>query len=142
MTIIIGVRRLEKPLAKIITGSDLTLVLKYKGRHMSRGIGKLQRNVLRLVFDHGSLLRRRVILSQMWGWRGKPWRDGHVFVRSEVGHEEYRKRHSSLTRALLSLQRRGLVQIYKNISGSGTAVGLTVLGRQVAQAIAESEGDD
>jgi hypothetical protein len=99
---------------------------------MGRGLGKLQSDILCLLLDKG-ILRVRVILSQLFGWRGKAWKDGQIFSQAFIGEEEYRLRHASLSRSLERLRQRGLVEIFK--SGYGTAIGLTNAGRAEAQRI-------
>ncbi len=105
---------------------------------MSRGLGVLQKGILRLLLNRGPLLRARVLLSQLLGWQGRPG-DNQVFDRGSIGKEAYNSGHASLSRSLERMRRRGLVQVYKNVSGYGRVVGLTTIGRQVAQEIAEEE---
>ena len=108
---------------------------------MGRGLGQQQRNLLVLLLRRG-VLRTRAILGILWGWRGRIWRDGQVFARNDIGIKEYGVRYASLSRTLLSLRRRELIQVYKNVAGSGTVIGLSAIGRQVAEEIAEEEGGE
>lgn len=105
---------------------------------MGRGLGVLQKGILRLLLDRGEMLRVRALLGILRGWRGKPWKR-QVFDRATVGPLEYSRGYATLSRALERLRCRGLVQVYKNVTGYGTVTGLTSAGAEVARGIAEAE---
>ena len=105
---------------------------------MGKGISRLQKSILRLLLDHGPLLRVRVILSQLFGWPGRPG-DGQVFNRGVIGKEAYNSGHASLSRSLARLQERGLVETYKNATGYVTVIGLTTAGVAMARGIVEED---
>jgi hypothetical protein len=104
---------------------------------MSKGLGQLQRSILRLTLDYGGMVRTGDLLKVLWGWQTKPGKDqydgGQVFDRASIGVQEYSRAHSSLSCSLERLRQRGLVQVYK--SGYGTAVGLTSAGEKEARGI-------
>jgi hypothetical protein len=105
---------------------------------VSRGLGRLQKKILILLLTRGPLLRVRVLLSQIFGWPGR-LDDNMVFDRAAIGERAYNSKHVTMSRALEGLRRRGLVQLYKNVSGYGMVAGLTFTGTQVAKEISELE---
>ena len=111
---------------------------------MGRGLSLLQMGILRLTLDRGGMLRVRDILEARWLWKpqaGKEQYDGgQVFDRASIGAQEYSKAHSTLSRTLGRLRKRGLIQVYK--SKYGTAIGLTSAGeREAAQIHWETEAE-
>jgi hypothetical protein len=104
---------------------------------MGRGLSQLQMGILRLALDRGGMVRVRDILEALWAWKPKPGKEGHnggpAFSRGSIGAEKYSRVHSTLSRTLARLRKRGLVQVYK--SEYGTAIGLTTAGEREAKEI-------
>jgi len=88
-----------------------------------RGISELQGKILLLVLQNG-FATTETLLS-LWGDLPE------VGTRKNSG--KYNVFHASLSRTLDRLWRRGLVKIWKSITGPGTAVTLTEIGAQVAR---------
>ena len=105
---------------------------------MGRGLSKLQKDILHLAQDSQGI-RVRDILEKLWGWEGKPWKDGQVFDRASIGKREYNRGHAILSRTLERLRQRGLIRVFKDVTSYGTMVGLTSAGSEIAQGIAEAE---
>jgi len=104
---------------------------------MSRGISDLQKGILLLCQEKGFLLTQD-ILGWWWGWEPMEWGS----KKATVGESEYRAAYASLSRTLDRLWRRGLVKIWKSITGPGTGITLTPQGQRIAQAISEEKAED
>lgn len=102
---------------------------------MSRGISDLQKGILLLGLQKGFLLTQD-ILCWWWGWEPAEW------GAKNAGSHQYNAAHASLSRSLDRLWRRGLVTIWKSITGSATGVTLTSHGQELAEAISEEEAED
>ena len=59
--------------------------------------------------------------------------------KAAVGASEYNAAHSSLSRTISRLWQRGLVVIWKNLTGSATGITLTQEGKAMAKAISEED---
>jgi hypothetical protein len=78
------------------------------------------------------------ILNLLWGFEPQEWGSR----KTSVGESQYRAAYSSLSRSLDRLWRRGLVKIWKNITGRGTGITLTSAGKNLARSIlADAEND-
>jgi len=99
---------------------------------MSKNISDLQKGILLLCLGKGFLLTQD-ILCWWWGWEPAEWGD------KKAGSQQYNAAHSSLSRSLDRLWRRGLIIIWKSITGSATGVSLSSQGREVAKAISAEE---
>ena len=102
---------------------------------MSRGISDFQRGILLGCREKG-FLSTQDILCWWWGWEPVEW------GAKNAGSHQYNAAHASLSRSLDRLWRRGLVTIWKSITGSATGVTLTSHGQELAEAISEEEGED
>jgi len=102
---------------------------------MSRGISDLQKGILLGCLEKG-FLSTQDILCWWWGWEPAEW------GAKKAGSHQYNAAHASLSRSLDRLWRRGLVTIWKSITGSATAVTLTPHGQELAEAISEEETED
>ena len=99
---------------------------------MGRGLSDLQQDILCLTLEGGKgFLSSQEILRRLWGWQPQEWGS----KMAAIGEAEYRSAHASLSRALTRLWRRGLIEIWKNITGSATAVSLKDAGVEVAHGI-------
>lgn len=105
---------------------------------MGRGLSKLQKDIVHLAQDAQGI-RVRDILEKLWGWEGKPWKDGQVFDRSSIGKREYNRGHSTLSRTLERLRQRGLIRVFKDITLYGTLVALTSAGSELARGMVKEE---
>jgi hypothetical protein len=106
---------------------------------MARGLSSLQINILGLLHHSRGMVRVADILRALWGWQAKPGKErydgGQVFTRSGIGAEEYDRIHATLSRSLERLRQRGLIRVFKDVTGAGTVVGLTDGGTEVAREI-------
>jgi hypothetical protein len=98
-----------------------------------RGLSHLQKTILLFISDQGGFASSREILSRVWGPSLRP---------EETG---YASAHASLSRSLSRLWQRGLIDIFKKLSGSGTStsatiIGLTPTGKEMARFIVEKSG--
>jgi hypothetical protein len=91
---------------------------------MAKALGWLQRSILRQTLDLGGFSLVSDLMKYLLGWS-----------ESDAGKQSYNCGHASMSRALATLRVRGLVEIYKNISGVGTLVALTDAGRERAKGI-------
>ncbi len=99
---------------------------------MGRGLSGLQQDILCLTLEGGKgFLSSQEILRRFWGWQPQEWGS----KKAAIGEAEYRSAHASLSRALTRLWHRGLIDIWKNITASKTAVSLTDNGVMVAHRI-------
>ena len=61
---------------------------------------------------------------------------------STVGVGEYNAGHASLSRAISRLRGRGLLVVWKTLTGSATGITLTDAGKALAQVISEEEPEE
>jgi hypothetical protein len=106
---------------------------------VGRGFSTIQIEIMGLLLHSRGMLRVADILKALWGWQAKPGKErcdgGQVFTRSGIGAEEYDRAHATLSRSLERLRQRGLIRVFKDVTGAGTAVILTVAGVEVAREI-------
>ena len=108
---------------------------------MAKGLSFLQEQILILALRRGGLIFVADILSSLWPTAKRD--DSQTFSRSNVGAGEYGQIHATLSRSIERPRLRGLTETYKNVAGgAGTIIALTAFGRQVAQKIAEAEGEE
>lgn len=91
---------------------------------MAKALGWLQRSILRQTLDVGGYSPVADLLKHLLGWS-----------KGDVEKPSYNCGHASMSRALTGLQARGLIEIYKKVSGTGTLVALTDAGRTRAKRI-------
>ena len=91
---------------------------------MAKALGWLQRSILRQTLDLGGFLLVSDLMKHLLGWS-----------ESGIRKSAYNCGHASMSRALTGLRTRGLVEVYKNVSGVGTLVALTDAGRARAKGI-------
>ena len=103
---------------------------------MSRGLGKTQADILRFLWTYKGMARTRVLLSFLLGWPGRPG-DAKVFDSSLIGKSAYNSGRASLSRSLRALQKRGIVEFYRNQTGYVSAVALTIAGVALARQLTE-----
>ena len=101
---------------------------------MGKGISDLQRWILLLCQEEG-FLSTQEILSAWRDWEPVQWGSR----KAAVGASEYNAAHSSLSRTISRLWQRGLVVIWKNLTGSATGITLTQEGKAMAKAISEED---
>jgi hypothetical protein len=99
-------------------------------------IGRQQREILKLLLRRSGFARTRVILSDLFTWKGKPG-NVKVFDQKHIGTREYNLRHASLSRSLRRLQQMGFWEVFKSANGYVTAAGLTVAGMALARQLVE-----
>jgi len=99
---------------------------------MSRGLSTLQKTILRMAYVNYAVGLRAAdnrdvdvyfheVLAAFWGWQpASPLRDhtgqfrpGQHFSRDAIGAERYNAAHASLSRAVVRLERRGLVTAHR-----------------------------
>jgi len=100
---------------------------------VSRGLGQIQRGILRLLLDRGGILRVGSILGGLFDKVPGP------------GTKEYNVIHGSLSRSLKALRQRDLIQSYTGIAVAGRAalvVALTTAGAEVAREIEWEEVEE
>ena len=104
---------------------------------MSRGISDLQREILLLCLEKGFLLTQDILCS-WWGWEPAEWGS----KKATIGESEYNAAHASLSGSLTRLWAKGIITIWKTLTGSATGVSLTPSGEAMAHAIlAEAEAE-
>ena len=109
---------------------------------MGRGLSFLQEQILILgLASRGDGIRGRhfeFVVHERPGGNGS-----QPFSRSNVGAGDYGQIHATLSQILERLRLRGLTRTFKDVAGTpGTIIALTAFGRQVAQEIAEAEGEE
>ena len=97
---------------------------------MGRGISDLQRDILLLLIKN-KFLSFQEMLGLVWGWEPAEWGS----KKAAIGEAQYNAAYASMSRTLDRLWRRGLVKIWKNITGPGTGVSLTAQGQALASSI-------
>jgi hypothetical protein len=102
---------------------------------MKKGLGWLQRSILRQTLDLGGYSLVAGLMKHLLGWSEKQGDGAQGFEKNDIGERSYNSGHASMSRALTALRARGLIEIYKNVSGVGTLVALTDAGRTRAKGI-------
>ena len=73
------------------------------------------------------------ILTELWGWKGQD-------QGTTIDKAQYASAHSSLSRTLTRLWRRGLIEYWKSLTRYRTAISLRPSGKALAHTIkAEAE---
>ncbi len=107
---------------------------------MGKGLSFLQEQILILALHRGGMVSVADILNSLWEPTGEK---GAHFSRNTVGAGDYGQIHSTLSRSVERLCLRGLTRTYKDVAGTpGTVIALTSAGAEVAQEIAEAEGEE
>ena len=91
----------------------------------------LQRQILRFVLRE-KFATTNEILTELWGWPADKTWGTRV---AGIGEDEYGRRHGILSRSLIRLWQRGLVEIWKTLSHGKTAISLTKDGIEVAESL-------
>lgn len=129
---------------------------------MGRGLSELQRTILRLAVDNRGRHREAVlglreslgaavsvetcgadvyyaeVLAYYWGWEGTvPWRENRRrrFSKAQIGPMAYSSALASLSRAMLRLQKRGLVVGKQGRGSRWSGADLTDAGAELAAAL-------
>lgn len=89
-----------------------------------------QREILVLCFER-NFISIEDILHLVRGFQPQAW----GVRKAAIGESQYNSAYASMSRTLDRLWRRGLVKIWKSITGPGTGVTLTPAGEAMAQAI-------
>jgi hypothetical protein len=85
-----------------------------------KSLSENQKAILRLTFEK-RFLTSQEILAELWGWKNKEQRT-----------PKYASGHSSLSRCLTRLWRRGLIEYWKTLTGQRTGITLTNKGKMLA----------
>ena len=97
---------------------------------MGRGISDLQRDILLLLIKN-KFLSFQELLCLVRRWEIAEWGS----KKAAIGESQYNAAYASISRTLDRLWRRGLVTIWKSITGPGTGVSLTTQGQALASSI-------
>jgi len=94
---------------------------------MSSQFSEHQKEILVLCLER-KFLTSQEMLAELWGCL--PQEQGIT-----TGKAQYNTAHASLSRALTRLYQRGLVEIWKNLTGYSTGIILTDAGANEAEAL-------
>ncbi len=125
---------------------------------MGRGLSELQKTMLRLAFrnrvsenrtaeSRGSDLYYYEVLAAYWGWdlpehvQGRDHRHPgeHKFSKAAIGTKAYGTAHAALSRAVIRLQQRGLVDAISGKYSHWSGLNLTTDGITAALELEELE---
>jgi hypothetical protein len=91
---------------------------------------------LLLCLEKGFLSTQEILCAWL-DWKPAEWGS----KMATVGVSEYNAGHASLSRAISRLRGRGLVIVWKTLTGSATGLTLTDAGKALAQAISKEESE-